>query len=125
MFYGNEIFKLFDSGTGSYLSSFGSIQLPPLPPGYGWITSQLGVDGTLRLKGPPAITSIQVAGGNVIISGTDGTNNGPYYVLSSTNVALPLSNWTRLQTNAFDASGNFSFTNAITTPQRFYLLQEP
>ncbi len=45
-----------------------------------------------------------------------GTNNGPYYVLSSTNVALPLSNWTRLQTNSFDANGNFSFTNTITTP---------
>jgi hypothetical protein len=125
VFYGNEVFKLFDSGTGSYLGSFASIQLPPLPPGYGWITSQLGVDGTLRLKGPPAITSIQASGGNVIISGTDGTNNGPYYVLSSTNVALPLTNWTRLQTNSFDANGNFSFTNTITTPQRFYLIQEP
>src|SRR4030095_11262996 len=77
-FYGNEIFKLFASG--SYLGSFANIQLPPLPPGYAWITSQLGVDGTLRLKGPPAITSIQASGGNVIISGTDGTNNGPYYV---------------------------------------------
>ena len=116
---------MFDSGTGSYVGSFASIQLPPLPPGYGWITSQLGVDGTLRLKGPPAITSILASGGNVIISGTDGSNNGPYHVLSSTNVALPLSNWTRLQTNAFGGNGNFSFTNALTTPQRFYPLQGP
>ena len=48
-------------------------------------------------------------------------------VLASTNLGLPLSNWTRLLTNQFDGSGNFNFTNAPGTnaPQSFYLLQLP
>jgi hypothetical protein len=45
-------------------------------------------------------------------------------VLATTNVALPVSNWTRIATNSF-AGGNFSFTNAVNLPQRFYLLQVP
>jgi hypothetical protein len=42
-------------------------------------------------------------------------------------MALPLTNWTRLLTNQFDASGNFNLTNAMVTnsPQNFYLLQLP
>jgi hypothetical protein len=48
-------------------------------------------------------------------------------VLTSTNLALPLSNWTRLFTNEFDGDGNFNFTNVPDTnaPQVFYLLQLP
>jgi hypothetical protein len=40
---------------------------------------------------------------------------------------IPLSNWMRLATNQFNASGNFNFTNAPdpNLPQTFYLLQLP
>jgi hypothetical protein len=45
-------------------------------------------------------------------------------VLASTNLALPLANWTRLLTNQFGAGGSFVFTNAAASaPQNFYLLQ--
>jgi hypothetical protein len=39
----------------------------------------------------------------------------------------PLSHWTRLLTNQFDAVGNFNFTNSLSpsSPQNFYLLQLP
>jgi hypothetical protein len=59
--------------------------------------------------------------------GTGGVTNGTYYVLTSTNISAPLTNWTRLLTNQFDASGNFNFTNSISpdAPQDFYLLQLP
>lgn len=68
-----------------------------------------------------------VSGGNLVLSGTGGVTNGNYYVLTSTNLAAPLTNWTRLVTNQFDGSGNFNFTNAMNTnsPQSFYLLQLP
>jgi hypothetical protein len=58
---------------------------------------------------------------------TNGTPGSLFYLLSSTNVATPLSNWAKLATNVFDFSGNasFSFTNGITGAQRFYILQEP
>ena len=50
-----------------------------------------------------------------------------FYVLTSTNMATPISTWTRLSTNTFAAGGNFSVTNAIVSGdrQRFYLLQLP
>jgi hypothetical protein len=61
------------------------------------------------------------------MSGTGGVTNGTYYVLASTNVALPLNQWTPVVTNPFDASGNFTFTNtpAANAPQLFYRLQLP
>ncbi len=60
-------------------------------------------------------------------SGSNGTQGNDYYVLASTNVAMPVSNWTILMTNQFGTGGSFSFTNAITpgVPRRFYLLQLP
>ena len=71
--------------------------------------------------------SITLPTSSVIINGSGGPINGTYFVLSSTNIALPLTNWTRLLTNQFDATGNFIFTNAINAavPRRFYVLQVP
>ncbi len=53
--------------------------------------------------------------------------NGAYYILGTTNAALPLDLWTRLATNHFDSNGNFSFTNSInpSSPREFYLIQLP
>jgi hypothetical protein len=46
-------------------------------------------------------------------------------VLSSTNVALALAQWTRLATNSFLGDGSFSYTDAAATnATRFYLVQE-
>ena len=52
----------------------------------------------------------------------------PFIICSRpTNLALPLTNWTRLLTNQFDNSGNFNFTNPMDTNalQNYYLLQIP
>jgi hypothetical protein len=48
-------------------------------------------------------------------------------VLTSTNVALPLNQWTPILTNLFDGSGAFSATNSVSagSPRQFYLLQVP
>jgi hypothetical protein len=74
---------------------------------------------------PPQITSFTAAGGTSTITGTGGVPNGSYYVLSSTNVALPLAQWTRLATNSFLGDGTFSYTDpAATNATRFYLVQE-
>ena len=57
--------------------------------------------------------------------GTGGTPGWKYFVLASTNVSLPLSEWTRVATNDFDSTGNFAFTSALeaVVQRRFYLLQ--
>jgi hypothetical protein len=71
----------------------------------------------------PVISSLSVNDGNFMISGTNGTTGGSYYILVATNLLSP--QWTPLITNQFDSGGNFSFTNpfSATTPQLFYRLQ--
>jgi hypothetical protein len=66
-----------------------------------------------------------LVGGKLVLAGSGGITNGTYYLLASTNLAAPLSQWTRVLTNQFDAGGNFNSTNALNTnsTQTFYLLQ--
>jgi hypothetical protein len=72
----------------------------------------------------PVIQKISLSGGNIVVSGTNGTASGTYYLLSSANLTTPLANWTRDSTNAFDGSGSFNITNAVgNAPQDFYILQ--
>jgi hypothetical protein len=77
--------------------------------------------------GQPSISSVGLHDGNLVFAGTNGMPFGSYFILTSTNVTLPLSNWTRIATNQFNASGGFTSTNS-TSPsatQQFYLLQLP
>lgn len=75
----------------------------------------------------PRINAINLTGMNLVIGGTNGFPGGLYYVLASTNVALPRNQWLPISTNPFDANGNFNFTNLLNpaAPQIFYLLQLP
>jgi hypothetical protein len=70
------------------------------------------------------ISEVTLVGTNLVIHGMN--NNVPntsfhYVVLSSTNLALPLSNWTPLVTNSFNLDGTFDYTNAVvpSIPQQF------
>ena len=77
---------------------------------------------------PPSFGNIIATnGGSFILSGTGGVSNGNYYVLASSNLLAPLTNWTPIATNQFDSEGDFIFTNTAQTnaPQLFYLLQLP
>lgn len=79
---------------------------------------------------PPSFENIQIAndgggGFGLVMTGTGGVTNGTYYVLASTNLALPLNQWTPVATNPFDGSGSFIFTStpAASPLQMFYRLQ--
>lgn len=74
---------------------------------------------------PPRFDTVGFADGNLTLSGSGGTTNGMYYVLTATNLMTPLAQWQNIATNQFDASGNFSITNAIdpSRPRQFYRLQ--
>ena len=102
--------------------------MPPLGPGLAW-TNKLSVDGSIQVlaASAPHIDSIQLSGTNFVISGSGGQPNTNYVVVTATNLALPLSNWTSLLTNQFDGSGNFVFSNSVSPgmPQRFYRLSVP
>jgi hypothetical protein len=73
----------------------------------------------------PAFNFVQLQGANLIFSGTNGPHSGNYFVLASTNLVTPATNWLRLSTNPFDAGGNFIFTNPLDpgASALFYLLQ--
>jgi len=121
-----DSFQLFPAG--SHAGSFSAITLPPLEPALEW-TNKLSVDGSIEVVGVslPKFSSIKLSGTNVILSGTGGTPNAPYAVLTATNVTTPLSNWLSIVTNQFDSGGGFSFTNGIPTgePQRYFRIRTP
>ena len=120
-----DTFQLFYAG--SYSGTFENVVLPPLPAGLDWDTDTLDSAGTLSviLTTTPVINSVSISGNGLIFIGTGGVGNANYFVLASTNIALPLANWTCILTNQFDSAGNFDFTNSINTnwPQTFYSLQ--
>jgi autotransporter-associated beta strand protein len=97
------------------------------------LTNTISVLTTVAPLIPPTIGGIQLAGGGggaggtVQISGSMGVPNGSYYLLGSTNLTLPLNQWTIFSTNGFDASGNFNCTAPAPagSTQLFYLLQLP
>lgn len=124
-----DTFDLFDAGDIS--GAFDTLVLPDLPAGLQWDHSQLAVDGTLRVApvsaAKPQFDAPSLSGSQLVLSGTGGTPGGTFFTLSSTNVALPLVNWTPVATNTFGPGGEFSVTNPVTTDElgRYYLLQIP
>ena len=122
----NDTVDLFDWGTQS--GSFANVILPTA---YLWDTSQLGVDGTIRVTAviSPVFATPGVSGTDVLLSGSGGAPGESYRIFASTNVNAPLINWIPIATNSFDGSGGFSFTvtNALNsgTPQQFFLLSTP
>jgi autotransporter-associated beta strand protein len=124
-----QSFKLFEAP--GYSGSFTVIALPTLGANLAW-TNRLSTDGTIAVFStapapPPVFNSVTAVGSNLVMSGTNGPANSAYYVLSATNVTLPVASWPRIATNNFNGSGNFAFTNAIVpgNPQQFYRLQLP
>ncbi|HUA39026.1 MAG TPA: hypothetical protein VMA35_11595 [Candidatus Sulfopaludibacter sp.] len=86
---------------------------------------RLGLAGGLPLPEFVAVTPTGVNG--IIFTGSNGAPGWTYRVLVSTNLVLPASQWLPMATNAFDADGNFNFTDSVApgSPQRFYLLETP
>ena len=117
-----DTFKLFNKAvsSGSTLNVTGA--------GVVW-TNNLQNDGSISVLSTtlpqPVITAITLSGTNVVFSGNNGTGSSGYYVLSSTNVAAPLSSWTPIFTNTFYTGGLFTNTIPILpgVPNVFYILE--
>jgi len=120
-------FKLFAAAT--YTGAFTSIV--PATPGAGllWDTDGL-TNGVLSIVSSvvpqPGITSISLSGTSLIINGTNGLAGEQYNILTTTNLTLPLAQWTVLPTNTF-AAGTFSLTNSVdsSVPQSYYIIRVP
>jgi autotransporter-associated beta strand protein len=72
--------------------------------------------------GGVAVTS----NGKLVMSGTNGPAGAQYRILTTTNVALPVANWTPVWTNVFGTSGGYGYTNTPgVNPAGFFLLVSP
>ena len=121
-------FKLFSAAgfSGAFTN------LVPVIPGINlaWNTNSLGGGILSVVSSPtplPTFGALRVDADGINLSGSNGVPSWPYLLLTATNLGLPLTNWTVVATNAFDASGNFSITNPPNpevTPV-FYRLMMP
>jgi hypothetical protein len=94
------------------------------------LVSLIVTNSTIIPTNKPTITGFALVGGtNVMIDATNGQSGGTYYLLGSTNLATPLTQWLPLATNVIVTNGpangfNFTGTNVVRigTPQQFYIL---
>jgi hypothetical protein len=119
-----------NSGYAAALYTSDTVSVSPIMMTNGYSATFLWTNGTWRLAGQTGsllLASVSLSGANLVINGINGQSGGTYYVLTSTNLALPLNQWTPMATNIWSANGNFTFTltNAVnpSVPNRFYLLQ--
>jgi len=73
----------------------------------------------------PKLGSLTVSAGKLIFSGTNCPAGVQYRILSSTNVATTLANWTPVYTNTFASNGSFSYTNGIDTTNSYFIMISP
>ncbi|HXF10544.1 MAG TPA: hypothetical protein VN625_07135, partial [Desulfuromonadaceae bacterium] len=75
----------------------------------------------------PHITGLVLAGTMLTMTATNGANNGQFVLLESTNVAVPLAQWTPVLTNTFDGGGNLNLSTNILNmgnTKAFYILSQ-
>lgn len=102
----------------------------------GWTADLAAIVGTTNLvlnvtkvSGGP-VTPPQLSGYGPWSAGSfpltfSGPSGQTYQVLSSTNVALPLANWTVFSTGTFGLSPVMFTDTSATNPQQFYRIQSP
>jgi hypothetical protein len=122
-----QTFSLF--AATNYSGAFATVMPASPGPGLRWDTNELSVDGVLRVFSTTAPTpvfgSVAAADGNLLISASGGIPYDPCYLLTSTNLATPVSDWSCVTTNYFDSTGATTFTNVISTDQtqQYFQLQ--
>jgi hypothetical protein len=106
-------------------NTFTTLNLPSLPANLAWSASYLYTAGVIGIVSnavptePANILTVSLSGTNLVVTGTNenGGQSFHYVILSSTNLSLPVSQWTILSTNGFNTDGTFSFTNGINASQ--------
>jgi fibronectin-binding autotransporter adhesin len=73
----------------------------------------------------PKFGGISKSGTSLTLNVTNGTPNGPWTLLQSTNLTLPLIQWQTNRIGFYDGSGNLTtnILNTATNPLEFYILK--
>ena len=79
---------------------------------------------------PAPVPPLRLAAGGVtensfLLCGSNGPPEATFYVLTSTNAAAAMTNWTRVATNQFDAAGTFTLPVPTLFSASFYRLDVP
>ena len=127
-------FVAFDSEPLT-LGTASSVTVTALPLGSSFITAVYSGDANnfnrsstiSQVVVAPQFNAVTLDPAGLVLSGSFGVSNGTFYILATTNLTLPVGQWTAVLTNQYDGGGNFDFTNPIdpNAPQSFYLLQAP
>jgi alpha-tubulin suppressor-like RCC1 family protein len=95
-------------GDGTYMNQLFPIRIVPPPP-------------------TPVLIGYSFSGNNVTLNASNGLLGATYYAITSTNMALPASQWTVISTKQLSGDGNFTIiaTNAVipAAKQQFFLIQ--
>jgi fibronectin-binding autotransporter adhesin len=125
-FTNGTIVKLFDAGT--YVAGPVPVQPNSPAPGLMWDTSSLAVDGTLRVTtttAPTLANAARLSDGNITFQINGALGQG-YSVRGTTNIALPLTNWSILQSGTITTTPyTFTDLNATNYSLRFYSVSSP
>ena len=114
-------FKLFNSaaaGSGNFTG------VTVLPAGSGTFNPATGILTITSTGGSPTFNHPFVSNGNLVLTANGAPGTG-YTLLSSTNVALPIAQWTTNSTGTFDGSGSLSNAIPLGSSNVFYLLRQP
>jgi autotransporter-associated beta strand protein len=120
-------FRLFYASSSS--GAFAALNPATPGPALRWNTNGLAVNGTLAVVplAQPGIAGVNLSGASLVINASNGVAGTAYHLLTSTNVALPLNQWSPVATNLTATGGSFVITAAsLVGPgpaQRFYILQ--
>jgi len=120
-----DSFNLFSAG--SYGGAFTSVSLPALNPGLKW-DNKLLIDGSIAVvEQVPTISGVVKSGTNLVFDVSEGSPGGAYTLLTTTNVALPLSAWATNSTGSFDALGGITIIRGINPDetQRYFSVRVP
>ncbi|HEY4415716.1 MAG TPA: hypothetical protein VGO57_08495 [Verrucomicrobiae bacterium] len=110
---------------GAFTGNFASLGLPGA---ISWQTSYGSTNFTLVAGGgKPRFGTLNLSGTNLIFNGLNGSPGSNCVILASTNLTLPLANWSALSTNTFDGSGQFHYTNHLNlaSPRQFFIFKLP
>lgn len=104
-----------------------NVSIGERPSGYaGFISTS--TPGQVRLvveRARPDFSFVEQDGMDFVLHAAHGAPNTPFYVLGSTNLALPLNEWMHIETNYFDADGTRLFRNTLGSGAGFFRLQLP
>ncbi len=83
--------------------------------------------GLVHILPAPFFGTMVETAGTLMFTGSNGMPSQGYHILSTTNLALPVSNWSLIATGAFDATGNFVFSNQVNPSviSEYFILRVP